>query len=126
MRSHQFDAVSLVFGVIFAGIGSLFLMGNDVGDLVTRFWPAAVVLLGLAMLFSARRDEAPVVATPPRPQAWPTPPPAPVAPVRPAEAAAPASVVTAEPVVPPVVAPPAQLPEAEVALEETPPPKPAE
>jgi hypothetical protein len=126
MRSHQFDAVSLVFGVIFAGIGSLFLMGNDVGDLVTRFWPAAVVLLGLAMLFSARRDEAPVVATPPRPQAWPTPPRAPVAPVRPAEAAAPAPVVTAEPIVPPVVAPSAQLPEAEVAVEETPPPKPAE
>jgi hypothetical protein len=126
MRSHQFDAVSLVFGVIFAGIGSLFLMGYDVGDLVTRFWPAAVVLLGLAMLFSARRDEAPAAAIPPRPQPWPTPPPAPVAPVRPAEAAAPAPVVTAEPIVPPVVAPSAQLPEAEVTLEETPPPKPAE
>jgi hypothetical protein len=126
MRSHQFDAVSLVFGVIFAGIGSLFLMGNDVGDLVTRFWPAAVVLLGLAMLFSARRDEAPAAAIPPRPQAWPTPPPAPVAPVRPAEAAAPAPVVVAEPIIPPVVAPPAQLPEAEVVVEETPPPKPVE
>lgn len=126
MRSHPFDAVSMVFGVIFAGIGSLFLMGNDVGDLVTRFWPAAVVLLGLAMLFSARRDEAPVAAIPPRPQAWPTPPPAPMAPVRPAEAVAPEPVLLAEPIVPPVVAPPAQPPEAEATLEETLPPRPAE
>jgi hypothetical protein len=126
MRSHQFDAVSMVFGVIFAGIGSLFLMGNDVGDLVTRFWPAAVVLLGLAMLFSARRDDEPVVASPPSPQAWPTPPPPPVAPIRPAEVVVPAPVVAAEPIVPPVVAPPAQLPEAESTVEETPPPRPAE
>jgi hypothetical protein len=123
MRSHPFDAVSMVFGVIFAGIGALFLMGNDVGDLVTRFWPAAVVLLGLAMLFSARRDEAPVAASQP---VWPAPPPAPVAPARPAEAVVPAPVVATDPIVPPVVAPPAQLPEAEVTPEETLPPKPAE
>ncbi len=126
MKSHPFDAVSMAFGVIFAGIGSLFLMGNDVGDLVTRFWPAAVVLLGLAMLFSARRDEAPMAAIPLRPQAWSASPPAPVAPVRPAEAAAPAQAVVADPIVPSVVAPPAQLPEAEATLDETPPPRPAE
>lgn len=125
MRSHPFDAVSMVFGAIFAGIGSLFLMGNDVGDLVTRFWPAAVVLLGLAMLFSARRDEVPVAAIPPRPQAWPMPPPTPVAPVCPAEVVS-TAVVVEEPIVPPVVAPPAQLPEAETTLEETLPPRPAE
>ncbi len=125
MRSHPFDAVSMVFGVIFAGIGALFLMGNDVGDLVTRFWPAAVVLLGLAMLFSARRDEAPVAPAPAYPQAWPPPPPAPVAPARPAEAVVPAPVVATDPIVPPVVAPPAQLPEASVP-EDAPPGKPAE
>ena len=32
MKSHPFDAVSMVFGVIFAGIGALFLMGNDVAS----------------------------------------------------------------------------------------------
>lgn len=72
MKAHSFDAVSLVFGVIFAGIGAMFLTGSDVGDLVARFWPGAVVLLGLAMLFTARRaDEAeplpaaaPVAVTP--------------------------------------------------------------
>jgi hypothetical protein len=126
MKSHPFDAVSMVFGVIFAGIGALFLMGNDVGDLVTRFWPAAVVMLGLAMLFSARREEAPAVTYQPNMQAWSPPTPAPVAPVRPAEAAGPAPGVVAEPIVPPVVAPPAQLPEAEVTLEESSSPKPAE
>lgn len=126
MRSHPFDAVSMVFGVIFAGIGSLFLMGNDVGTLVTRFWPAAVVLLGLAMLFSARReDEVPLPVTPPRPQAWQAPPP-PAAAVRPAEVVVPAPVAATDPIVPPVVAPPAQLPEAEATLEETAPPKPVE
>jgi hypothetical protein len=125
MRSHPFDAVSMVFGVVFAGIGSLFLMGNDVESLVTRFWPAAVVLLGLAMLFSARREEAPVAPDPTRPQAWPAPPPAPVASVEPAESVAQGPVVAAEPVVPPVVVPPPRLPEA-AASDEVPPPKPAE
>lgn len=66
MKSHRFDAVSMVFGVVFAGIGSLFLTGSDVGSLVARFWPAAVVLLGLAMLFSTRRPDAPGTAGPPR------------------------------------------------------------
>ncbi|HYN98035.1 MAG TPA: hypothetical protein VEU28_00015 [Actinomycetota bacterium] len=86
MKPHPFDAVSLAFGVIFSGIGALYLTGNDVGELVTRFWPGAVVLLGLAMLFSARRDEPePVPAPlPGRPASWADPvaapaPPAPVA-----------------------------------------------
>ena len=97
MKPHPFDAVSLAFGVIFAGVGALYLTGSDVGDLVTRFWPGAVVLLGLAMLFSARRDEPePLPAPlPGRPASWaaPVPPPAPpvpaaVAPAPPAAAAA--------------------------------------
>jgi len=117
MKSHPFDAVSMVFGVIFACIGSLLLMGNDVGSLVTRFWPAAVGLLGLAMLFSARRaDEAPVVEGPPT---WAAPP-RPVAPVRPAEPVASAPVVVADPIVAPVVPPPAQLPEAASSEDEAP------
>jgi hypothetical protein len=65
MKPHPLDALSLVLGTIFAGIGALYLTGNEVGDLVSRFWPAAVVLLGLAMLFSARRPEP--VPDPPSP-----------------------------------------------------------
>ncbi|MEX0789473.1 MAG: hypothetical protein WD178_01715 [Actinomycetota bacterium] len=74
MKAHSFDAVSLVFGMVFAGIGALFLTGNDVGDLVARFWPAAVVLLGLAMLFTARRADAADPLPSAAPAAWPAPP----------------------------------------------------
>jgi hypothetical protein len=86
MKAHSFDAVSLVFGVIFAGIGALFLTGNDVGDLVARFWPGAVVLLGLAMLFSAKRaDEAdPLPAAAPAPAVTPASAPVPAASAAPA------------------------------------------
>jgi hypothetical protein len=65
MKPHPLDALSLVFGVIFAGIGALYLAGNEVGDLVSRFWPAALVVLGLAMLFSARRPEPAADPVPP-------------------------------------------------------------
>lgn len=59
MNRHPLDAVSLLFGVIFSGIGALFFTGYGIGEVVTTFWPAGVILLGLAMLFSARRrDEA--------------------------------------------------------------------
>lgn len=67
MKAHSFDAVSMVFGVVFAVIGALFLTGNDVGDLVARFWPAAVVLLGLAMLFTAKRADETNPPSPARP-----------------------------------------------------------
>lgn len=60
MKRHPLDAVSMVFGLLFVGLGSLYLSGNEVDDLVIRFWPAALVVLGLAILFSARRsDEVP-------------------------------------------------------------------
>lgn len=73
MKSHPLDALSLVFGTIFAGIGVLYLTGNEVGDLVSQFWPGAVVLLGLAMLFSARRPDP--VTDPTLPARWPDPQP---------------------------------------------------
>ena len=85
MKRHSFDAVSLVFGLLFAAIGALYLAGNvDVADLVARFWPAALVLLGLAMLFSTRRTEELPAA--PLPAAW-TAPPSAVPPVPPAPTA---------------------------------------
>jgi hypothetical protein len=86
MKRHSFDPLSLVFGMLFAAIGALYLAGNvDVADLVARFWPAALVLLGLAMLFSTRRTEQ--VPAAPLPQAWTAPPP--VAPVSPTPRPAP-------------------------------------
>lgn len=57
MRRHSLDAVSLVFGVIFAGLGVLYLTGTEVDELVLRFWPAALVVLGLAMLLTGRRED---------------------------------------------------------------------
>lgn len=87
MKRHSFDPLSLVFGLLFAAIGALYLAGNvDVADLVARFWPAALVLLGLAMLFSTRRTEE--VPASPLPPAWTVPPPVPPTPAPPAPAAA--------------------------------------
>lgn len=64
MKRHPLDAVSLVFGVLFAGLGTLYLAGLAVNDLVTRFWPAALVVLGLAILFSSRRADEPAPIPP--------------------------------------------------------------
>lgn len=57
MKRHPLDAVSLVFGLLFFGIGGLHLSGVQVDGAVLRFWPAALVVLGLAILLSARRDD---------------------------------------------------------------------
>ncbi len=79
MNRHPLDAVSLVFGAIFSGIGALFLAGYQTWEMVSRFWPAGVILLGLAMFFSARRHD----------EAAPTPPvreaPEATAPIEPSE-----------------------------------------
>lgn len=99
MKAHPFDAVSLVFGVVFAGIGALFLTGNDVGDLVARFWPAAVVLLGLAMLFTAKRVDETNPPSPARPAPVVTP--APVVIPAPAPAASEAASPPGDDVAPP-------------------------
>lgn len=57
MKRHSLDAVSLIFGLLFAGLGLAWFMGRNVADLVIQFWPGALVLAGLALLFSSRRDE---------------------------------------------------------------------
>ena len=54
MTRHSLDAVSLVSGLFFAAVGVLFLTGIDVSDLASRFWPAALIVVGLALAFSTR------------------------------------------------------------------------
>jgi hypothetical protein len=114
MKRHSFDAVSLVFGLLFAAIGALYLAGNvDVADLVARFWPAALVLLGLAMLFSTRRtEEAPVA---PLPAAWTAP--APAAPAVPPTPTSPPP--AAPPVASDVTVPQPDKPVEETTIQET-------
>ena len=67
MKRHPLDAVSLVFGVLFAAAGVLSLTGIDVGELASRFWPAALIVLGLALVFTARNAAEPRLPEAPRP-----------------------------------------------------------
>ena len=56
MQTHRFEPVSLIFGLVFAGIGIAALIGE--GDVWrinwSWFWPIALTVAGLAMLASAR------------------------------------------------------------------------
>lgn len=61
MRTHRFEPVSLIFGVVFAGIG-LSVLVQDVPLWRVDwswFWPIALTVAGAAVLLSARprRDE---------------------------------------------------------------------
>jgi hypothetical protein len=60
------DAISLVFGLLFAAIGTLLLAGSfDLGRVsLTVVWPVILVLIGLAMLLSARRRKGPARVNP--------------------------------------------------------------
>ncbi|HVL50509.1 MAG TPA: hypothetical protein VM754_03265 [Actinomycetota bacterium] len=55
MKRHSMDAVSLVFGLFFVGLGGAYLVGYGVTEVVVRFWPAALIALGLAILLTPRR-----------------------------------------------------------------------
>jgi hypothetical protein len=59
MKRHPFDALSAVAGAVFVGLAVWFLTaGSDVLDNARWIWPAILVALGGAGLFSAlRRDE---------------------------------------------------------------------
>lgn len=57
MKTHPFDPVSMIFGLLFVAIGLAHLSGAvDVATLMSTFWPAALVLVGLALLFAPRRS----------------------------------------------------------------------
>lgn len=66
MERHRFDALSFAFGLIYALVGVIFLIPTtpfDLVDVVTAslrwVWPAAILLIGVAILVPLlrRRDE---------------------------------------------------------------------
>ncbi len=56
MRTHRFEAVSLLFGLIFTAAGLWFLTGRaDVWQLDwSLVWPALLILAGAMVLLSLR------------------------------------------------------------------------
>lgn len=55
MYRHRMDVISLVFGLLYAGIGASLVAGSfDFG--VGAVWPILLVLAGLALLISAMRS----------------------------------------------------------------------
>jgi hypothetical protein len=55
MQRHDFDAIAFTFGVVFTGLGVLFMVGRlDVLSHARWLWPGLLVLLGLAVLVGAR------------------------------------------------------------------------
>jgi len=59
MRRHALDAISLVFGLIFAATGAVFLFGNvDISQIPPAWtWPIPLMIVGaLIILLAVRRD----------------------------------------------------------------------
>ena len=59
MRRHRLDAISLVFGLIFAATGAVFLFGNvDISQIPPAWtWPIPLMIVGaLIILLAVRRD----------------------------------------------------------------------
>ena len=61
MYRHKLDALSLVFGLLYLSIGTLLMAGSfDLGRVsLAVIWPVIFVLVGLAILLSARRHKEP-------------------------------------------------------------------
>ncbi|HZD00583.1 MAG TPA: hypothetical protein VFA46_10450 [Actinomycetes bacterium] len=55
MQRHDFDPIAFTFGVVFTGLGVLFMIGRlEVLGHAQWLWPGLLVLLGLAVLLGAR------------------------------------------------------------------------
>jgi len=50
MRRHDFDALSFVFGLAFAGFGLVLLGGGAIRDGLALAWTGPVVAIGIAIL----------------------------------------------------------------------------
>jgi hypothetical protein len=72
MRRHDFDPIAFVFGVVFAGLGVVFMTGQlELLNHAQWLWPGLLVLLGLAVLVGARmrggtREQRPAFDSGPR------------------------------------------------------------
>lgn len=68
MKPHDIDPISLVFGLMFAASGALFMSANiDFSDVRGEWvWPIPLVLVGLALLASAlaRKDDGTAIGEP--------------------------------------------------------------
>ena len=55
MQRHDFDPIAFIFGVVFTGLGVLFMIGRlGLLNHAQWVWPGLLVLLGLAVLVGAR------------------------------------------------------------------------
>jgi hypothetical protein len=55
MRRHTVDWISLLFGIVFAGLGALLLSGSNAADIRLEWlWPLVVIALGVAIAAAAR------------------------------------------------------------------------
>ena len=51
MQRHDFDPIAFIFGVVFSGLGVLFMIGRlEVLNHAQWLWPGLLVLLGLAAI----------------------------------------------------------------------------
>ena len=55
MQRHDFDPIAFVFGIVFTGLGVLFMTGRpELLNHAQWLWPGLLVLLGLAVLLGTR------------------------------------------------------------------------
>jgi hypothetical protein len=59
VRTHPFDAVSFVFGILFTAVAAIALTGVATITLLDLRWlgPAALVLIGVVLVVSAARSD---------------------------------------------------------------------
>lgn len=58
MQPHRLDPISLIAGLVFAGIGATYLFGLNIATqwgLMARAWPLLLIAAGVVVLLSARR-----------------------------------------------------------------------